>query len=257
IWWDGDLLSEGLNDYKIEKWNPLVPKASNSLPRLLTMSSSPYLASIWDHNPMFMGDIFGDWRTEVVTLNQAHTELVIFTTNIPTTTRLYTMAHNPAYRNHMTLKGYMQSPTLDYYLGDGMSPPPEPNIRYVGSGAIQGETAELAGGTITATDRSGYRGSGFLDFPATGGSAQFNNINGGAGGAKTIAIRFANGNPTPRTGVLKVNGVAQSIRFNPSGGWSTWSTLSVPVTLAPGLANTLRFESTGQDLGNIDEVTVP
>lgn len=128
IWWDGDLLTEGLNDYKIEKWNPLVPRKSNALPRLLTMSQ--FGARIWDHNPMFFGDIFGDWRTEVVTINAAQTELIIFTTHLPTTTRLYTMAHNPAYRNHMTVKGYMQSGLPDYYLGNGMSTPPKPNIRY-------------------------------------------------------------------------------------------------------------------------------
>lgn len=134
IWWDGDLLSEGLNDYKIEKWNPLAPRKSNALPRLLTMSQ--FGARIWDHNPMFFGDILGDWRTEVVTINAAQTELIIFTTNLPTTTRLYTMAHNPAYRNHMTVKGYMQSGLPDYYLGDGMAPPPKPNIRYARAGGV-------------------------------------------------------------------------------------------------------------------------
>lgn len=134
IWWDGDLLCEGLNDYKIEKWNPLAPRKSNALPRLLTMSQ--FGARIWDHNPMFFGDILGDWRTEVVTINAAQTELIIFTTNLPTTTRLYTMAHNPAYRNHMTVKGYMQSGLPDYYLGDGMAPPPKPNIRYARAGGV-------------------------------------------------------------------------------------------------------------------------
>lgn len=255
IWWDGDVLGEGLNDYKIEKWNPLDPRPSKSLPRLLTMST--FGARIWDHNPMFFGDIFGDWRTEVVTLNATYTELVIFTTNIPTATRVYTMAHNPAYRNHMTIKGYMQSPMVDYYFGDGMATPPAPNIRYASSGPIQSETALLAGGAAVKTDRAGYHGSGFLDFPASGGSAQLDHVNGGAGGARTITIRYANGSPTPRTGVLKVNGVAQSIRFNITGGWTNWATMSVPVTLASGMNNSLRFESTGQDLGNIDEIMVP
>ncbi|MFF3817299.1 hypothetical protein ACFYYD_11900 [Streptomyces bluensis] len=41
--------------------------------------------------------------------NASHDELIIFTTNQPTNTRLYTLAHNPAYRNAMTFKGYMQS----------------------------------------------------------------------------------------------------------------------------------------------------
>ena len=42
--------------------------------------------------------------------------------------RLYTLPHNPAYRACMTVKGYMQSHMLDYYLGFGMKPPPPPRI---------------------------------------------------------------------------------------------------------------------------------
>lgn len=36
----------------------------------------------------------GDWREEVVYPNASSTELIIFTTNQPTGTRLYTLAHN-------------------------------------------------------------------------------------------------------------------------------------------------------------------
>ncbi len=59
-----------------------------------------------------------------------------------------------------------------------------------------------------------------------------------------------------RTGRLLVNGVAQNITFNPTGAWTAWSTLNVAVTLNNNSSNVLRFESTGQDLGNIDQVTV-
>jgi hypothetical protein len=249
LWWDGDLRTEEIGSEVIDKWNPV----AGAKTRVLTMYHNGCSFGGRD-NPVFFGDILGDWRTEVVCMNSAMTELQIFTTNIPTTTRLYTMMHNPAYRNHTTLKGYMQSPLPDYYLGEGMSPPPAPNIRYAGGGTLQGETATLGGATTIASDRAGYQGTGFIDFPASGGSAQFDHISGGPGGAKTMTIRYANGNPTPRTGVLKVNGVAQSIRFNNTGSWTAWTTMNVPVTLASGSNNTVRFESTGQDLGNIDEI---
>jgi rhamnogalacturonan endolyase len=258
IWWDGDVLAEGLNDFKIEKWNPLLPRASNAVPRLVSMTSSTWgSARLNGRNPMFFGDIHGDWRTEVVLLNNTYTELVIFTTNVPTGTRLYTMAHNPAYRNHMTIKGYLQSPLPDYYIGDGMDAPPRPNIRYAGvAGAVGAEAAQLTGGARVRRDASGYQGDGYVDFPATGGSLQWNGVDGGAGGAQTLALRYANGNPTPRSGVLKVNGVAQRITFRITGSDNKWTTLDVPVTLLAGSVNTLRLESTGQDLGNIDEMTV-
>jgi hypothetical protein len=129
LWWDADLQTELLNETKLEKWNPLAPAASGSQPRLLTLWK--YDAALAYRNPMFIGDILGDWRTEVVLLNPAHTELVIFSTDIPTSTRLYTMPHNPGYRAHMTIKGYLQSPYPDYYLGTGMSVPSAPNIHYV------------------------------------------------------------------------------------------------------------------------------
>lgn len=129
LWWDADLQTELLNETKLEKWNPLAPAVSGSQPRLLTLWK--YDAALAYRNPMFIGDILGDWRTEVVLLNPAHTELVIFSTDIPTPTRLYTMPHNPGYRTHMTIKGYLQSPYPDYYLGTGMSEPAAPNIYYV------------------------------------------------------------------------------------------------------------------------------
>ncbi|QGZ38075.1 hypothetical protein IP92_01643 [Pseudoduganella flava] len=258
IWWDGDVLTEGLNDYKIEKWNPLAPTRTNATPRLLTMSSAAYGSpKLWDHNPMFFGDILGDWRTEVVLVNPTYTELVIFTTDIPTDTRLYTMAHNPAYRNHMTIKGYMQSGLPDYYLGAGMSAPPRPNIRYAGSGAIQAEDAALSGSAVVAANRDGYRGPGFVDIPAAGGTARFTHVDGGDGGIRLVKIRYANGAPLPRIGVLEVNGKPWPIAFPPSGGANTWATLPVPVALAAGRNNTLTLRATAGALASIDEVLVP
>ncbi|MGP3915548.1 rhamnogalacturonan lyase family protein [Nonomuraea sp. 10N515B] len=132
LWWDGDVTMELLNDGKIEKWDPNNPTTTGSVPRLV---------STWNYgavnasgpNPAFVGDILGDWREEVVYTNAAYNELIIFTTNQPSSTRLYTLAHNPAYRNAMTLKGYMQSHHVDYFLGAGMTKPPRPNITYAGS----------------------------------------------------------------------------------------------------------------------------
>ncbi|MEU9917896.1 hypothetical protein [Streptomyces sp. NPDC051001] len=143
LWWDGDLTTELLNDGKIEKWNPLNPTSTGSLPRLV---------STWNHGavtaaqggPTLVGDILGDWREEAVYTNASYNELIIFTTNQPTTTRLYTPAHNPAYRNAMTFKGYMQSHHVDYFLGAGMSPAPRPNIAYAGSGAAGAAEARVS-----------------------------------------------------------------------------------------------------------------
>lgn len=129
LWWDGDLTMELLNAGKIEEWDPLNPTPTGSLPRI---------ESTWNYGavtaaqsgPTLVGDLFGDWREEAVYTNAAYNELIIFTTDKPTGTRLYTLAHNPAYRNAMTLHGYMQSHHVDYFLGAGMSTPPAPRITY-------------------------------------------------------------------------------------------------------------------------------
>ncbi len=132
FYWDGDTGAELLNNLKFEKWNPNSPSNSSSLPRLLSAGSFGAVNASQNINPVFYGDFLGDWREEAVYTNAAFTELIIFTTNLPSTTRLYTLAHNPAYRNAMTLKGYMQSHHVDYFLGYNMPTPPRPAIRYTG-----------------------------------------------------------------------------------------------------------------------------
>ncbi|GAB2881292.1 rhamnogalacturonan lyase [Streptomyces deserti] len=132
LWWDGDITMELLNDGKFEKWDPNNPKPSNSLARLLTTSNYGAVDASQDVQPTFYGDILGDWREEAVYTNASYNQLIIFTTDHPTSIRLYTLAHNPAYRNAMTLKGYMQSHHVDYFLGAGMTWPPRPNITYAG-----------------------------------------------------------------------------------------------------------------------------
>ncbi|KAJ4287215.1 hypothetical protein N0V90_012613 [Kalmusia sp. IMI 367209] len=126
MWWDGDVTMELYNDGKIEKW---VPK-DQAVTRLETVSHYGALNPN-DPHPGFLGDIFGDWREEAITVNENYSELIIFTTNTASDIRLYTLAHNPAYRNDMSLKGYHQSHHVDYFLGAGMKTPPKPDIRYV------------------------------------------------------------------------------------------------------------------------------
>ncbi|WYZ36817.1 hypothetical protein EsH8_II_000323 [Colletotrichum jinshuiense] len=130
LWWDGDELLELFNDGKFEKWDWENPAPSNSQPRLLKITDFGGVTN--GRNPQFLGDILGDWREEVIVTNADADELLIFTTDKPSDIRLYTLAHNPAYRNSLTLKGYVQSHHVDYFLGKGMKTPPKPNIRYVG-----------------------------------------------------------------------------------------------------------------------------
>lgn len=123
IWWDGDALSEILNREVIEKWD----YENLSTIRLLTAYRDGAIKT-WRDAPVFYGDILGDWREEVIWEHRDHDKLMIFTTTDPSDIRLYTLPHNPEYRACMTVKGYMQSNMVDYYLGDGMETPPAPRI---------------------------------------------------------------------------------------------------------------------------------
>ena len=119
---------------------------------------------------------------------------------------------------------------------------------------LQAEAGTITGGTFDSNN-AGFNATGFANLPTTGGSLQFNNLNGGSGGAATLVIRFALGN-TARTGNLVVNGATQSITFPTTGTWTTWTTMSRSIPLNAGSTNTLRFETTGQDLANLDEITI-
>ncbi len=250
-WWDGDLLGDNLNDGKLDG-------AVGGREVTMYKFDGGGNGSL----PLFVGDIWGDWREEIVMINGAQNSLTIFSTDKFTNYRIYTLAQDPYYRNCMTTKGYYQTNYVDYYLGAGMATPPVPNIVYAGTQPVtqtlgyQAEAALLAGGVTIDTNHLGYNGTGFANLPTTGGSVRWNNVDGGAGGFTTIRLRYSLGTTTTRTGRLTVNGAAQNVTCENTGTWDDWLYLSVSVPLTAGRTNTILLESTGQDFGNVDELQV-
>ena len=133
LYWDGDLLSESYNDSKIEKWN----YESQSVSRLATTWKITDCSSSDRGAPMFYGDILGDWREEIICTGYDYASLVIISTTIPTDYRFNTFAQDPAYRNDMTSKGYVQSNMLSYYFGTDMDTPSQPDINIIGQVALE------------------------------------------------------------------------------------------------------------------------
>jgi hypothetical protein len=120
----------------------------------------------------------------------------------------------------------------------------------------QAENATLSGGNSAETNVTGYNGTGFVNSSVTGGSTLFSNVNGQGGGTKTLVIRYSNGS-TSRTGQLVVNGGTPVSLTTPStGAFSTWTTMNVTITLNNNSTNTIALNSTGNDLGNVDEITI-
>ncbi len=119
------------------------------------------------------------------------------------------------------------------------------------------ESGALSGtGTVVESINAGFNGTGYINFPTTGGTLAFNSVNGGTGGTRTLRFRFALGGTASRTGQLVVNGTTTNITFNATGAFTTWLTLDVPATLTSGTTNTIQLKSNGADLANIDELTV-
>lgn len=86
------------------------------------------MVSSWRNAPPFHEDVLGDWREEVLKETSDHSALRLYSTSIPTKLRLYTLPHNPEYRRGFTVRGYLQSLLVDYYLGYDMEEPPQPAI---------------------------------------------------------------------------------------------------------------------------------
>jgi MYXO-CTERM domain-containing protein len=145
--------------------------------------------------------MFGDWREEVLLENTAGTAIRIYTTTIVTDKRIYTLMHDPEYRNSMNEKGYQQSHMVDFYLGDGMTDPPRPNITYP-NGCVG--CAGAGGGATTGA--AGAGGGGTTEAGGAGGGATIV-VGGASGGAGAAGGRGGRGGNTVGGGGTTVPGV--------------------------------------------------
>ncbi|MGQ7947345.1 rhamnogalacturonan lyase family protein [Flavobacterium sp. WC2509] len=124
IWWDGDLGRELADKNIIDKWNP----TTKSSGRLFTIYQTYPVTSNNDtkSTPCLQADILGDWREETILRKSDNTELVIFTTDTPTTYRIPTLMHDPQYRVAVAWQnsGYNQPPNPSFYIGYDMATDP-------------------------------------------------------------------------------------------------------------------------------------
>ncbi|MCH7559079.1 MAG: rhamnogalacturonan lyase [Planctomycetes bacterium] len=136
IWWDGDLLRELLTRSTVSKWN----WETGAEQRLFATG-----AQGGGRGPNIMGDFIGDWREELLVTTTDGRALRLYTTTIPTEHRIYTLMHDPQYRLAIAWQNvvYNKPPHPGFFLGNGMAPPPRPNIYLIGKGeAIAGMKAD-------------------------------------------------------------------------------------------------------------------
>jgi len=123
IWWDGDPVRELLDATRIDKYG------TSGDTRLLTGSNVSSNNST-KSTPALSGDILGDWREEVIWRTSDNTALRIYSTSTSTNRRIFTLMHDAQYRVAIAWQNtaYNQPPHPSFFLGDGMSNPPQPNI---------------------------------------------------------------------------------------------------------------------------------
>jgi rhamnogalacturonan endolyase len=119
-WWDADLSRELLDGNHIDKYGKgRIFTATGAVSNNGSKST-----------PALSADLFGDWREEVILRSADNQSLRIYTTVIPTTHKIYTLMHDPQYRDAIAWQnsGYNQPPHVGFYLGYGMKTLPKPNI---------------------------------------------------------------------------------------------------------------------------------
>lgn len=144
-------------------------------------------------------------------------------------------------------------------FSDNQDPPPPPPPP-PGDVFVEAEdTSGAVTGAVFARNHAGYTGEGFIDFTANRGASVTWNVNDLPGpGNYLIDFRYANGSPSART--LSIEGfpgnAARNVVFPPTGSWSTWRTVSVPMTLVGG-GNALSVSAgtVGQNGPNLDSLT--
>lgn len=122
MYWDGDPLDEILDGASLKKYNngslSTIKPTTNQDFADLGYSST---CNSTKNTPNFMGDIFGDWREELILWNgNTRDQLNIFSSNVPSDLAVPTLPHDHIYRMGMAWQNvaYNQPPHLGYYLPD-------------------------------------------------------------------------------------------------------------------------------------------
>jgi rhamnogalacturonan endolyase len=119
VWWDAEPLRELLDGTTISDWVYTTRSRSNYVssttgaPGSFNNSSGLSSNNGSKSTPVLSGDIIGDWREEVIWRRSNNTALQIWTTATPATSRIYTLMHDPQYRQAIAWQNsaYNQPPS--------------------------------------------------------------------------------------------------------------------------------------------------
>lgn len=260
IWWDGDLLRELLSGTNIDKWD----YNRSTLTRLLSAQTHGGASNNGTKaTPGLSADLFGDWREEVIFRHSDNDKLLVFTTTIPSQYRLRTLMHDSQYRVAIAWQnvGYNQPPHTSFFLGQGMTFPPAPQIYYptVNTVPVDGLRIEenqrgfcnVEG--VVETTNAGFTGAGYANSDNTAGASVSWAVDVPRTGGYAVVMRYASINNRPAA--VSVNGDLQaSLAFASTGAWTNWQLQTMDLDLRAGV-NQISLSANGAEgLANIDHL---
>jgi len=120
VYWDGDLYDEILDNTTIAKWNGSKAVGLEYLNNYPNASNPVLSNNTTKATPCLVADLFGDWREEIVMRTTNSDSLILFTSTAATPHRMFTLMHDPVYRNAVAWQNsaYNQPPHLGFLLSD-------------------------------------------------------------------------------------------------------------------------------------------
>lgn len=144
VFWDGDLCDESFDYSNGKNTAGAIYKGKGGRIALLEGSKTN---NDTKGTPCFQGDILGDWREEYI-MRDADNNIRIYSTDIPTEHRIYSLWYDHQYRNAMNWQmcGYNQPPHVSFALSsfEDITVPPAPLT-------MTGRTEVSNGGSIDAS----------------------------------------------------------------------------------------------------------
>ncbi|WP_439658412.1 DUF4832 domain-containing protein [Lentzea sp. HUAS TT2] len=124
------------------------------------------------------------------------------------------------------------------------------------AGSYEAEAAgnTLAGGAVTSAC-GGCSGGSKVGYIGNGGTLRFNNVDGGAGGTRTVTLHYTS--QESRSARIQANDLTpQTVSFPSTPDWVTTRTTTVSLNLRAGRGNTVTISNPSGWAPDIDKITV-
>ncbi|MFN8076031.1 MAG: ricin-type beta-trefoil lectin domain protein [Kineosporiaceae bacterium] len=196
-WWDGDPLRELLDSTHIDKYT------TSGDNRVLT-ASNVHTGNGTKSNPSLSGDLWGDWREEVIWPTSDDRALRIYSTPIATDRRMVTLLHDRQYREAIAWQNtaYNQPPHPSFFIGDGMTSTPWPTVFTPGGSTTTPTPTDT---TPTPTDTPSVLSDTFESGATTGWVTK---------AAQKLTLSVVSGGATTPGKALQVTG-AKKVKVGP------------------------------------------